>query len=83
MAFQLAGLLVWGDKIRRYVEDHGGKTAFFLYNGAGLRDYLEARRISKRIGRKPLFLTWYERFQITAGSFFLIGIVTLLVWQLR
>jgi len=57
MAFQLAGLLVWGDKPRRYVQDHGGKTTLFLYTGAGLRDYVEARRISKRVGRKPTFLT--------------------------
>jgi len=83
LALQLVGLLVWGDKTRRYVQDHGGKTAFFLYNGAGLRDYLEARRISERIGHKPSFLAWYERFQITAISLFLVGIVALLICQLR
>lgn len=82
MAFQIAACFVWVLRMQRYVEMHGEKTCFVLYSGAGLRDYRTARRIAERTGHKPRFLAWYERTQIAAISFFIIGIVTLLIWQL-
>lgn len=75
MAFQIAAGFVWALRIQRYVEIHGEKTAFVLYNGAPWRDYRTARRISERTGEKPRFLTWYERLQIVSISFFIVGIV--------
>jgi hypothetical protein len=75
----MASLFVWAVWMQRFVEAHGERTAFVLYNIAPLRDYRTARRISDRIGRKPRFLIWYERLQITAVSFFIAGIVTLLI----
>jgi hypothetical protein len=83
VVFQIAALFVWAIRIHRYVESHGEKTAFFLYNMASLLDYRSARRISERSGVRPRFLAWYERFQIASVSCFIVGVVALLIWQLR
>jgi hypothetical protein len=83
MAFQIAACFVWALRMQRYVERHGEKTAFLLYSGAGLRDYRTARRIAERTGHKPRFLAWYERLQIAAISFFIIGIVTAALGELN
>ncbi len=83
VAFQIAAGFIWALRIQRYVERHGEKTAFFLYSGAGLRDYRTARRIAERAGHKPRFLAWFERLQIAAISFFIIGIVTAALRELN
>ena len=83
LVFGMAAFFVWAIWVHRYVEAHGERTAFFLYSLASLLDYRTARRISERTGRKPRFLVWYERLQITAIAFFIVGVGTTLIWQLR
>jgi hypothetical protein len=83
LVFGMAAFIMWAIWIHRYVAAHGERTAFFLYNMAPLLDYRTARRISERTGRKLQFLVWYERLQIGAIAFFIAGVGTLLIWQLR
>ena len=83
LIFGMAAFFVWAIWIHRYVEAHGERPAFFLYNMASLLDYRTARGIAERTGRKPQFLVWYRRLQITAVAFFIVGVGALLIWQLR
>jgi hypothetical protein len=83
LVFGMAAFFVWAIWIHRYVEAHGERSAFSLYNVASVLDYRTARRISERTGRKPRFLVWYARLQIAAVTFFILGVGTLLIWELR
>jgi hypothetical protein len=83
LIFTIAALFVWAIRVHPFIKARGEKSAFFFYNMASLFDYRKARRVSLRIGRKPQFLIWYERLQITAILFFISGIVTLLVSEFR
>ena len=66
----VAGIL-YDPPIQRYLEKMGVAPSCFLYNGSGLRDYLNARKVAKKWGHRPEFLKRYERLQVTA--LFLVG----------
>ncbi len=83
LVFGAAAFFVWAIWVHHYVEVHGEKPAFFLYNMASFLDYRTACRISDRTGRKPRFLVWYDRLLITDVVFLICGVVAALVWQLR
>ena len=61
--FMVASVLVWAFRMPRYIESHGERSAnvVFRLGSPILRDYLTARRIADRDGRKPGFLILFER----------------------
>jgi len=74
-----AAAFVWALRIQRYIQSHGGHSACSVFNGAIWRDYRTARQISKRVGRKPAFLIWFEALAIAALLFFILGGFALLI----
>ena len=82
-AFMIASVLVWAFRMQRFIELHAERSASVIFTGAILRDYQTARRISDRIGRKPGFLILFERLFITAISFFIAGVLALLIESVR
>jgi len=80
--FGIAASFVWALRIPRYIESHGERPVCVLWNGAGLRDYKTARRIAKRLGRKPRFLVWYERLVIASWAFVLAALFAMLIGEI-
>jgi len=81
----LASVLVWAFRMPRYIESHGERSAnvIFRLGSPILRDYLTARRIADRDGRKPVFLILFERLFVTAIAFFIAGVLVALIGSLR
>jgi hypothetical protein len=81
--FGFAAAFVWSLRIQRYIESHGGHSACVFFNGAMLRDYRTARRIARRLGRKPRFLIWFEGLAITAMAFFIAVVLVVAIGGLK
>src|SRR5438046_1239475 len=86
MAFLFSGLIVgtvagilYNPAIQLYIEKFGVAPSFFLFNGSGLRDYLNAKKVAKRWGHKPEFMRRYERLSIIGLCLIAQGLVLLLV----
>jgi len=77
----IAGIL-YNPPIQRYLEKLGVAPCFFLYSMSGLRDYSNAKKLAKRWGHKPEFLTRYERLQTVAITLFAAGAILMLCAQL-
>jgi hypothetical protein len=83
--FMFAAVFVWALRMPRYIESHGERAANVVLRIGNpmLRDYLTARRIADRAGRKPGFLILFERLFVTAIAFFIAGVLALLIESLR
>ena len=77
----LAAVFVWAFRMPRYIESHGERSANVVLRVGNpmLRDYLTARRIAGRAGRKPGFLILFERLFVAAIVFIIAFVVVSLV----
>ncbi len=89
MGFLFAGFILgvvaailYDPPIQRYLEKMGVAPSCFLYNGSGLRDYLNAKKVAKKWGHRPEFLKRYERLQVAALCLVGTGLALVVVGEL-
>ena len=79
--FLLGAGLIQINWVRPYLERHGQKTGFLLFQSTLLKDYRSAMDLARHQGGKPWFLKAFFIFVVIGILFFLCGLLVTILGE--